>query len=142
MRSTADRIRHTISFEVIALALVIPLGAWVFHMPASDIGVVSVVSATIAMFWNHAYNLAFDHVLRWMTGSTQKSLALRIGHAVLFEAGILAALLPFIAYYLGIGLWQAFVMDIGFSAFYMAYAFVFNWAYDLVFPTPAEEQAA
>ena len=28
-------------------------------------------------------------------------------------------------------------MDIGFALFYMGYAFVFNWAYDRVFPIPA-----
>lgn len=42
--------------------------------------------------------------------------------------------MPFIAVYLGISLWQALMMDISFAAFYMAYAFVFNWAYDRLFP--------
>ena len=28
------------------------------------------------------------------------------------------------------------MMDLGFAGFYLVYAFVFNWAYDVVFPIP------
>ena len=65
---------------------------------------------------------------------------MRVFHAILFEAGLLAVLMPFIAFYLGITLWQALMMDISFAAFYMAYAFVFNIAYDRLFPITAPTQ--
>ncbi|MGE8105070.1 PACE efflux transporter [Allorhizobium sp. NPDC080224] len=136
MRKTADRIRHAISFELIGLGLVIPLGTLAFAMPAKDIGVVGVVGATLATFWNYIYNLGFDHLLRRLTGTTLKTVSVRIVHAVLFEAGLLMILMPFIAWYLQISLWQAFVMDVAFALFYLVYAFVFNWAYDRVFPLP------
>jgi uncharacterized membrane protein len=136
MRTTADRIRHALSFEIIGLALVTPLGAWAFHMPLHDIGVVSLVGATIATGWNYLYNLGFDHAMRRLRGDVRKTVPIRVLHAVLFEAGLLAVLLPFMAWYLGVSLWQAFVMDIAFAGFYLVYAFVFNWAYDLVFPLP------
>ena len=48
MRTVRDRIRHAISFEIIGLILVVPLGALAFGMPMHDIGLVSLVSATIA----------------------------------------------------------------------------------------------
>ncbi|MDZ7873577.1 MAG: PACE efflux transporter [Rhizobium sp.] len=136
MRKTADRIRHAISFELIGLGLVIPLGTLAFAMPAKDIGVVGVVGATLATFWNYIYNLGFDHLLRRLTGTTLKTVPVRLGHAVLFEAGLLMILMPFIAWYLQISLWQAFVMDVAFALFYLVYAFIFNWAYDRVFPLP------
>lgn len=44
--------------------------------------------------------------------------------------------LPMFSYYLGIGVWQAFVMDLAFVVFYLIYAFVFNWTYDQIFPLP------
>ena len=47
---------------------------------------------------------------------------------------LLLMLMPLIALYLGITLWQAFVMDLAFALFYMGYALVFNWAYDRLFP--------
>ncbi|MEZ0172258.1 PACE efflux transporter [Microvirga sp. TS319] len=137
MRTTRDRIRHALSFELIGLALVTPLGAWIFGMPMADIGVVGVGAATIATIWNYVYNLGFDALMQRLTGGTQKSVAIRVAHAVLFEAGLLIVLMPLIAWYLGIGLVQAFFMDVSFAVFYMVYAFVFNWGYDRVFPLPA-----
>lgn len=134
MRTVGDRIRHAISFEIIGLLLVTPLGAFVFHMPAAEVGVVGIVAATIATAWNYLYNLGFDRMMQRFTGSTRKSTPIRVFHALSFEAGLLVLLLPMMAAYLGIDLWQALVMDLSFAAFYVVYAFVFNWAYDRAFP--------
>jgi uncharacterized membrane protein len=134
MRTTFDRIRHAISFEAIALAIITPIGAWVFGLPLREMGLVTLISATIATFWNFGYNILFDHALLRLRRTTQKTVALRVVHAVLFEVGLLALLVPFIALYLDVTLRVAFVMDVAFSAFYLVYAFAFNWAYDLMFP--------
>ncbi|WP_420963635.1 PACE efflux transporter [Brucella sp. IR073] len=136
MRSVSDRIRHALSFEIIGLLLVTPLGALAFHMPMHDIGMVSLVSATIATTWNFVYNYLFDVVLQRLSGTTEKGAFMRVFHAVLFESGLLVVLMPFIAWYLGVSFWQAFIMDVSFALFYMGYAFVFNWAYDRIFPLP------
>jgi uncharacterized membrane protein len=142
MRTVADRIRHAVSFELLGLALIVPIGSWVFSMPVADIGIVGVVSATLATAWNYVYNLGFDHALRRFTGTTLKTVGMRIVHAMLFEAGLLMILMPFIAWYLGISLWHAFVMDVAFALFYMVYAFAFNWGYDRLFPLPEWQNAA
>lgn len=136
MRTTSDRIRHAISFEVIALALVTPLAAMIFEKPVLDMGVITVLSATIAMLWNYIYNLGFDHAAMRLIGRVQKTLLMRIFHAILFEAGLLIFLVPLVMWYLSVGIWQAFLMDIAFAVFYLVYAFVFNWAYDVIFPLP------
>lgn len=136
MRSTRDRIRHAISFEVLGLLLVTPLGSFAFGMPVADIGVVGAGSATIATGWNYLYNLGFDHILQRLTGSTKKSTAVRIAHAILFELGLLIVLMPLIAWYLGVSLSHALLMDVSFALFYVVYAFVFNWVYDRLFPLP------
>ena len=138
MRKTADRIRHAISFELIGLLIITPLGALVLGLPLTDIGVVTLVSATIATLWNYAYNLLFDHALLRLTGRLAKTLWTRVIHAVVFEAGLLAILMPFIAWYLQVSLMQAFLLDLSFSAFYLVYAFAFNWAYDWMFPIPEQ----
>lgn len=136
MRSPLDRLRHALSFEIIAFLMVVPLGAYAFHMPLQDIGVVSLVSATLATIWNFAYNYLFDLALKRYCATTLKTPAQRVIHALLFEIGLLIVLLPFIAWYLGISLWQALVMDVAFALFYMTYALGFNWAYDHLFPLP------
>ncbi len=50
-------------------------------------------------------------------------------------------LIPFIARYLGISLIAALVMDIAIVVFYLVYAFVFNIAYDRLFPLPLGQTA-
>jgi uncharacterized membrane protein len=137
MRPPLDRLRHALCFEILALGLIVPLGTIAFHMPAHDIGAVSLVGSAIATLWNMLYNSGFDRVLHHRRGTTAKTLRLRLLHAVLFEAGLLALLMPFMAWYLDISLWQALVMDLSFAAFFLVYAFAFNWAYDMLFPCPA-----
>jgi len=136
MRTTADRIRHAISFELIGILIATPLAAFAFHLHAADSAVIIVGSATVAMVWNYVYNLVFDKALNRLAGTTLKSGPVRIAHAVLFEIGLLIMLMPLIALYLGISLWQALIMDLAFALFYMVYALVFNWAYDRLFPLP------
>lgn len=141
MRSGLDRLRQALSFEIVALILVVPLGAFVFSMPLHDIGVVSVVSAVLATVWNMGYNYLFDLGMQRLTRSTAKSFPQRVLHAVLFEVGLLIVLMPFIAWYLGVSLVQALLMDMSFALFYMVYALGFNWAYDAIFPLPEWENA-
>ena len=136
MRTTADRIRHAVSFEVIGIIIATPLAAFAFHLPGGDSAVIVVASATVAMLWNYVYNLGFDHAMQRLTGGTAKTTRIRIAHAVLFELGLLMIMLPLVAWYLQISIWQALVMDIALALFYMGYAFVFNWGYDRVFPLP------
>ncbi|WP_449394232.1 PACE efflux transporter [Devosia riboflavina] len=136
MRTTADRIRHAVSFEVIGIIIATPLAAIAFHLPGGDSAVIVVASATVAMLWNYVYNLGFDHAMQRLTGGTAKTTRIRIAHAVLFELGLLMIMLPLVAWYLQISIWQALVMDIALALFYMGYAFVFNWGYDRVFPLP------
>lgn len=142
MRTAKDRIRHAISFELIGLLMVTPLGSLLFDIPMQHAGVAAFVGASLATFWNYAYNILFDRAMQRLTGTTRKTVALRVLHAVLFELGLLAALLPFLAWYLDMSLIEALVMDIGFAGFYLVYAFFFNWGYDIVFPVPPARAAA
>ena len=71
-----------------------------------------------------------------LRGTVQKTVAIRVLHALLFEGGLLLLFLPAIAWYLNISLWEAFKMDIAMATFYLIYAFIYNWIYDKVFPIP------
>lgn len=136
MRTTKDRIRHAISFEVIGLLIFAPLASVVFGFELQLMGMIALVGSLIATLWNYFYNILFDKGMLKITGSVQKTVLIRIGHAVLFEGGLLLLFMPMIAWYLKITLWEAFVMDIAMATFYLIYAFVYNWAYDHVFPIP------
>lgn len=135
MRTQLDRLRHTILFEVIGLALNIPVASWLLNTEPAKIGVFSVCMSLLAMFWNWAYNLLFDIALvRTGRSLTDRSPMLRAFHAILFEASLLCIALPGIAWWLNLTLLEAFITDIGFATFYVIYAYIYNWGYDRVFP--------
>ncbi|MCR8828204.1 PACE efflux transporter [Pseudosulfitobacter koreensis] len=142
MRSTADRIRQALSFELIGLLIVTPLFAWLFDHTMSEMGMLVLLGATAATAWNYIFNLTFDHVLNWRRGATHKTMLLRIAHAVLFEATLLVLLLPLFAWWLGTSLQAALVMEVTFAGFYLVYAFVFTWGYDTLFPPQRSGQGA
>ena len=44
--------------------------------------------------------------------------------------GLIIAVVPLAAWWLDIGLWEAFILDIAIVLFFLPYTFCFNWAYD------------
>lgn len=136
MRTTLDRIRHAVLFELIGLVFLIGGGAILTGFDPKSLGVIGVVSSLIATAWNYVYNLAFDRAMLRLRGSVVKTHPIRALHALLFEGGLLVLLLPFVAWMLRVSLWRAFLFDIGIAAFYIVYGYAYNWVYDRVFPIP------
>lgn len=132
-RSLADRVRHALMFELIALLLFIPLFTYFLGFSISSMGVVGIVSSIVATLWNFIYNILYDRVVYKLRGKLDKSLKDRILHAFLFEFGLLFLLIPFISWYLKIKLIDALIMDVWIVAYYLFFAFLFNLAYDRVF---------
>ena len=137
MRTGADRLRHTLGFEAVGLLISIPLFTLVTGQPADHLGPLAIGLSLLATGWNYLYNLMVDHWMLRRLGRLEKRLAERVLHALLFELGLLLVALPLTALWLGISLWQALWLDIGFSLFYVVYAFGYNLAYDRLFPLPA-----
>lgn len=106
---------------------------------ASASGVMAVAASTIAIGWNITFNWLFE---KWESGQSQKgrSLLRRIVHAIGFEGGIAAMLIPLMAWWFDISLWEATVLEAGILVFFMVYTFVFNWAFDRIFGLPASAQ--
>jgi uncharacterized membrane protein len=134
MRTTPDRIRQAVSFEVIGLIVVISFGTLVLGYSMVDFGLLGAIGATIATVWNYIYNLLFDHALLKYTGTPKKTVKLRVAHAFGFELGLMVVFLPIVVRILDVSLMEALIIDLGFIAFYLVYAFAFTWAYDTIFP--------
>lgn len=141
MRTAKDRIRHTIGFELIGLLIFAPVGSWLFGFALHQMGIIAVVASLIAAGWNYLYNLLFDKAMLRFTGQLRKPVAVRMLHAILFELGLLVVFLPMVAWYLDMSLLDAFIMDIAVAAFYVVYAFIYNWVYDALFPVGATARA-
>lgn len=141
MRTTFDRLRHTICFELIGLAILTLGIAKLINMDMTKIGVLAVAFSIIATVWNYFYNILFDKAMLKHTSQLNKTVAIRIFHACLFEAGLLVITLPIMAWWLEIGLMEAFILDLGMALFYLIYAFVYNLAYDRIFPVSQAKPA-
>ncbi|MEL0621640.1 PACE efflux transporter [Marinomonas arenicola] len=139
MRTTFDRLRHTIGFEVFGL-IILTLGiSQLMSMDMKKIGVLAIAFSLIAMGWNYYYNILFDRFMLKKTGRVHKTTLVRVLHALIFELGLLTISLPIMAWWLNISLISAFALDMGIVVFYLVYAFVYNLVYDYVFPIPSEK---
>jgi len=127
--STKERIFHSLLFEVIALILLIPLGSLISNIDMKSMTGLAIGLSLTAMFWNYVYNLIFD---KYFGGNRiVRSLIMRIGHAIGFEFGLLIVTLPAIMWVLNIGFINALILDMGMLIFFIVFAMMFNWCYDL-----------
>jgi uncharacterized membrane protein len=104
-------------------------------------GPLAVVASVIAVIWNLVFNALFE---RWESRRAVRgrSVKRRIAHAIGFEGGLVAFLVPVFAWWLDVTLWHALVMDLGLVVFFLVYTFVFNWVFDLLFGLPASASGA
>ncbi len=135
------RVVYISLYEVLAIALA---GLGLMLMSGESLvasGALATATSAVAVVWNLAFNSLFE---RWEAGQPVKgrSVKRRVAHAVIFEAGLVLMLVPLIAWWLGIGLWQALVMDLALVVFFLVYTFAFNWAFDAVFGLPASARPA
>jgi len=100
-----------------------------------DAGMLATGASALAVLWNLVYNSLFEAWER-RQAVAGRSLLRRICHAVGFEAGLVAALVPLMAWWFGISLWQALLLDLGLVVFFIGYTFVFNWVFDAIFGLP------
>ena len=121
--------------------LVTPPFAWLSGVPLSDSLGLMAVLALIAAVWNGIYNTGFDWLDGRLSGRTadRRPLGWRVAHAVGFEGGLLLLTLPVIMLWTDMGWLEALLADIALALAYVAYAFVFNLAYDRLFPIAVEE---
>lgn len=127
-KSLAERIGHALAFEIIALLICAPLFSWLMGTSLVAMGALTLAISGIAMVWNVVYNTLFDRLQARL--GFAKTIAVRVLHTALFEIGLIIVAVPLAAVWLGIGLWPAFVLDIGLLAFFLPYTLAFNAAYD------------
>ncbi len=101
----------------------------------------AVASSTIAFLWNFVFNGLFE---RWEARQRVRgrNFARRAAHAIGFEGGLVVMLVPLFAWWLGISLWDAFVLDLGLIVFFMVYTYLFNLLFDRVFGLPSSAMPA
>ena len=135
------RIVQAVLYETLAVGVVAPVLSLVYgQAPLSALGLTLTMSL-IALAWNYGFNAVFE---RWEAGQTVKgrSWRRRVAHGTLFEGGLALILVPVMALWLDVSMWEAFVADIGILLFFLVYTVVFTWVFDRVFGLPSAARHA
>lgn len=127
-RSMKERFFHAVGFEVLAILTVSPLAAWAMGKPLFQMGALAIMLSSVALVWNMIYNAVFDRLLP--RDKVKRGLLIRVLHALGFEGGFILIGLPIAAMMLGIGLWQALLLEVAFFLFFLPYTMAYNWIWD------------
>lgn len=121
---------ESIGLTVVSATLLI-LGHSLTHA-----GIASVVISILAVSWNLLWNTLFE---RWEAKQADpiRTVSRRIAHATGFEIGLVVAIVPPLAWWLQISLWEALVMDLGLVVFFLIYTYIFTLGFDTVFGLPS-----
>ena len=140
MQGIKRRVVYITLYEGIAIVAASVGLAWMSGQGIGHSGALAVTASVIAVLWNLVFNALFE---RWESRQAVRgrSIKRRIAHAIGFEGGLVAFLVPVFAWSLGVSLLEALVMDLGLVVFFLVYTFVFNWGFDTVFGLPASAAA-
>lgn len=140
LQGVRRRVVYVALYEVIAIAAATVGLAFFTGQGAAHASAVSAIASAIAIVWNVAFNWAFE---RWESrqASRERTVGRRVAHAIGFEGGLAFILVPVLAWWFNVSLWQALMMDLGLLVFFLVYTFVFNWGFDRVFGLPASALA-
>lgn len=101
---------------------------------------VAVMVSAAAVIWNFVFNTMFEG---WeqRRGNPERTLIIRIIHALIFEGGIFLICLPLYMIWYGVGLYEAFVMESALLLFFLIYTFLFTLVFDKIFTLPYQVMA-
>ena len=106
---------------------------------------VAVMVSVAAVVWNFVFNSLFEG---WeqRRGNPERTVVIRVIHALIFEGGIFLICLPLYMVWYGVGLYEAFVMESALLLFFLIYTFLFTLIFDKIFTLTyrivADEQRA
>lgn len=135
MQGKTRKIVQAVLYEIIAIIMTSPIFAYGFDASPTSSGLLAAAISAIALTWNMAFNTVFE----WWEArqpAPERTLARRVLHAFGFEGGLVVFLVPLMAWWLHISLWQSFLAELGLIALFLVYAFSFQWAFDRVFGVP------
>jgi uncharacterized membrane protein len=140
MSPRSRRVLQAVLYEAGAIALVTPAIAFFFAEGKGSALGLSVLMSSIALAWNYGFNAVFEYWERRQSVKGRSALR-RMVHVIGFEGGLGLILIPVMALWLHISLWEAVLAELGFLAFFMLYTMVFTWCFDHLFGLPESARA-
>jgi uncharacterized membrane protein len=134
------RLFYVLSYEALGLCVATVGLTLLSGQEAGGVGLVAVVTSTIAMAWNYAFNAGFEAWER-MQSVKGRSFVRRAVHALGFELGLVLMITPTLAWLLGVTLFEAFAYNGVLVGVFLAYTFLFNLSFDRLFGLPQSARA-
>lgn len=139
MQGIKRRIVYVTAFEIIGMAI---STAWLTLLSGespTSTGPLAIMITSIAVTWNLLYNMAFEY---WEVRQVSRTRTVwrRLVHAIGFQITLVVYLIPLIAWWLAISLWDAFVLDFALMLIIPCYSFIFNYVFDRLFDVPLSAQ--
>jgi len=130
MMISKRRIVHALSYEIILLVIIAIALSFIFEVPMEVTGTLGIAMAVTSVIWNMIFNHFFEKFEQ--RRQLQRTIGVRILHAIGFEGGLMLATIPMVAYAMDMSLWQAVLLDLGMTTCILVYTFIFQWCYDLI----------
>lgn len=132
LRRFQERFAQSLAFQIGGLLFVTPLYALLLQAGTAESGAVVAAVAVACLIWSPFHNAVFDLVEWRMVRrvASDRPQSLRMIHAVSHEVTSIVVSTPVLMAFGGLDLMQALIVDLGFTAFYTGYAYVFNIIYD------------
>lgn len=144
IRTLRERILQTLAFEVGGIAIAAPVYGFLFGRTAADsFGLIAILSLAL-LVWVPIHNTIFD-LVEWRFArrlASDRPHGLRILQAASLEASSTLVTLPLVMIVGSHGIWEALAIDLGLTAFYVVYGYIFHLVFDRlrpVLPDPNEE---
>lgn len=128
------RVGYSFLYEFIAILCTTGLLILLGNSPEKSFPMAAATSV-LAIIWNVIWNTLFENMEKHF-GWKGRSVGVRIFHAIGFEGGLALICIPFLAWWLGIPLIEAFFTELGLLIFFLAYTYVFNFCFDKIFGLP------
>ncbi len=136
LRSARERAIQTLCYEAGGLVIVSPLYALAHRRLHDRLGGAALALSAAMLFWTPLHNTIFDSAeLRLARRcASARPHPWRIVHAVSHEGTSALVTVPIVMHLGGFAFWQALAVDVGLTAAYVAYAYVFHLGFDRLRP--------
>lgn len=136
LRSPRERVIQTIAYEVGGLCLSVPLVAIFGHGTTGEAFALMLALAGAVLIWSPIHNTIFDWADFRLSGrlASDRPQRWRVVHAISHEATTVVVTLPILMALGGLSFWTAVLADLGLTALYAVYAYVFHIFYDRLRP--------
>lgn len=136
MQGVKRKVMYVGGYELLGLAVGTMVMTVLTGKSPATTGLLALMITGIATVWNVSFNYLFEAWERRQRDRT-RTVRRRVLRAVAFQLTLVCFLVPLIAWWLGITLTQAFVLDLVFIVYIPFYTFAYNWAFDRCFGVPS-----